>query len=274
MRADIADLTAFYASPCGRLAQRLIERRLDELRPRAPRLNVLGLGYAGPFLEGFASDAERVVALMPHEQGSAAWPATGANRAAAVQETMLPLADQSIDVAVLVHAIEATDRVHRLLREVWRVLDDHGRLLAIVPNRRGVWCLAERTPFGQGRPYSGSQLQSVLASNLFAPRRRERALYVPPFQSPLWLKTAPLWERAGASLGRQLGGVILVEAEKSMVAGTPVLADAERRAPRVHPLPVRSAAARDGQAVPRDQAGTRAIAFTERRRRDYTGAPS
>jgi SAM-dependent methyltransferase len=268
MRPDIADLTAFYASPCGRLAQRLIERRLDALRPRATGLNVLGLGFAGPFLETFVAEAERVVALMPHEQGSVAWPEHDGNRAAVVQETMLPLADQSVDVAVLVHAIEATDRVHRLLREVWRVLHDHGRLLVIVPNRRGLWCLAERTPFGQGRPYSASQLQSILESNLFSPLRRERALYVPPFQSPLWLKTAPLWERTASRVARQLGGVILVEAEKSMIAGSAVLADNMRRAPRVYALPARSAAAREAEAVPREEAATRAIAFTEQRRRD------
>jgi SAM-dependent methyltransferase len=267
MRPDIADLNAFYASPCGRLAARLIERRMAQLRPDPAGLHVLGLGYAGPFLEAFRPMAARVVSLMPHEQGSAAWPTDAPNRAAVVQETMLPLADRSIDVAVLVHAVEATDRVHRLLREVWRVLDDAGRLLVVVPNRRGVWCLAERTPFGQGKPYSASQLQSVLESNLFTPLRRERALYVPPFGSPLWLKTAPMWERAGARVARQLSGVIMAEAEKSMILGKPVMADVGARAAQVVRFPARHAAAREQAAAPIDGPTRRVIAFTSRQRR-------
>lgn len=267
MRPDIADLDAFYASPCGRLAARLIERRMARLRPDPAGLHVLGLGYAGPFLEAFRPTAARVVALMPHEQGSASWPADAPNRAAVVQETMLPLADRSIDVAVLVHAVEATDRVHRLLREVWRVLDDAGRLLVVVPNRRGLWCLAERTPFGQGKPYSASQLQSVLDSNLFTLLRRERALYVPPFGSPLWLRTAPMWEAAGARVARRLSGVVMAEAEKSMIAGKPVTAEVGARAGQVVRLPARHAAARQQTAAPADGMARHVIALTARQRR-------
>ncbi len=267
MRPAIDDLEAFYASPRGRLAAGLIERRLEALRPAERGLRILGLGYAAPFLANFALHAERVAALMPEEQGANPCRGMRGNVGALVEETNLPLADRSVDVAVLAHAIEATDRAHRLLREIWRVLDEPGRVIVIAPNRRGLWCLAERTPFGQGRPYSATQLQQVLAANLFTPLRRERALYVPPFVTPMWLRTAPAWERTGSRLAPKLSGVVILEAEKSLAAGTPVRADETVRAGRVVPLPVRPAAARSEVDGIGDRPRARPVAFTGRRRR-------
>jgi len=249
MRPAIEDLEAFYRSPRGRLAAGLIERRLESLRPAERGLRVVGLGYAAPFLANFALHAERVAALMPEGQGARPCRGMRGNVGALVSETSLPLPDCSVDVAVLAHAVETSDRVHRLLREVWRVLAEGGRLIVIAPNRRGLWCLAERTPFGCGRPYSASQLREVLAASLFTPLRRERALYVPPFSSPLWLRTAPAWERAGPRLARQFSGVVILEAEKSVAVGTPVRAHEPVRVGGVVPLPPRTAAAREDVEV-------------------------
>ena len=47
------------------------------------------------------------------------------------------------------------ERVSRqMLREVWRVLAPSGRLMAVIPNRRGVWTRTDTTPFGHGRPFT------------------------------------------------------------------------------------------------------------------------
>ena len=272
MRPDIAGLETFYRSRRGLLAARLIARRLRAFAPETGGLRVLGLGYPGPFLDAVAERAERVLAFMPAEQGSQRCRRRDGNVAAQVKETMLPLVDRSVDLVLLAHALEATDRANRLLREVWRVLDDGGRLVAIVPNRRGIWCLAEATPFGHGRPYSSSQLQDLLRNNLFEPLRRERALHVPPFTSRLWLQTAPVWERVGERLTGQFSGVILIEAEKRTIAATPVLAETAMRSQRVLSMPLRGAAARERTTDPAIAAmdevrPTRPIAFTSRRRR-------
>ena len=53
-----------------------------------------------------------------------------------------------------------------LLREVWRVLAPSGRMMAIMPNRRGVWTRTDNTPFGHGRPYSRSQITQLLRADL------------------------------------------------------------------------------------------------------------
>jgi hypothetical protein len=84
----------------------------------------------------------------------------------------------------------------------------------------------------------------------------------------MWLRTAPAWERTGARVAPKLSGVVILEAEKSLAAGTPVRADEGARAGRVVRLPVRPAAARtevevDGGA----RTPARPVAFTGRRRR-------
>lgn len=277
MRPDIRVLETFYASRRGRLASRMIERRLKTFAPDVKGLRVLGLGYPHPFLDALARDAERVLAFMPQEQGVAPCARAHGGVGAMVAETMLPLEDRSVDLVMLAHALEATDRANRLLREIWRVLDDGGRLVAIVPNRRGLWSLVEATPFGQGRPYSATQLQDLLRMNLFEPLRHARALHVPPFSSRFWLQTAPVWDWVGERLTGQFSGVILIEAQKTTVAATPVLVAAGQLSRRVLAMPLRGAAARQRTqeavrvaALDRDDtilAAPRPIAFTSRRRR-------
>ena len=93
-----------------------------------------------------------------------------------------------------------------------------GRLVAVVPNRRGLWSRSDTTPFGQGRPYSRGQLERLLSDALFTPLEWSAALYLPPIDRPLLLNSAMAIERMGARLWPAFAGVILVEARKEMMA--------------------------------------------------------
>ena len=104
-----------------------------------------------------------------------------------------------------------------------------GRLLLIVPNRRGVWARLDSTPFGQGRPYSRSQLETLLVESLFTPVAWSGALYFPPIDRQLLRRSAPAVERAGLRLSGAFASVTLVEAKKEVMAPTGVV----RAAPRV-----------------------------------------
>jgi SAM-dependent methyltransferase len=221
MRPDVDDLQSFYQSRQGQLARRLILHQVKALWSDLRGLNVIGFGYAAPFLAGL-DGAARTVALMPAQQGALRWPQDGACRAALAREEELPLADGSVDRVLLVHALECCTHVPRLMREVWRVLADGGRLIAVVPNRRGLWCLSDRTPFGQGQPYSAAQLQRTLNSHLFTAHAERTALFLPPTRSRLLARLAIPAERLGLSFARQLAGVVLIEAEKRIYLGTPL----------------------------------------------------
>src|SRR5208282_3478410 len=137
--------------------------------------SVLGIGFAAPYLRSWREHATRCIALTPAQAGVARWPLGARNLSCAAEEDSLPFADLTFDRILLVHGLENAENARRLLREVWRVLKDDGRLLIVVPNRTGMWAYRENTPFGHGLPYSTGQLGRLLASGLFRIERRDAA---------------------------------------------------------------------------------------------------
>ncbi len=220
MWTDVVDLRDFYGSGLGQMAQRLIRRQMRLLWPDVTGMRVLGLGFATPYLRVFLSEAERVIAVMPASQGVLRWPSDGPGLTALADETDLPLPDRSIDRLLLIHALEATEQVRAMMREAWRVLADGGRLMVVAPNRRGIWARLERTPFGNGRPYTTGQLNRLLRDNMFTPVAKSSALFLPPTNSGMALRFAPAVEEMGRRWFETFGGVIVVEAAKQIYAGT------------------------------------------------------
>lgn len=220
MWTDAVDLRDFYATPLGAVARRMIRRRIRTLWPDVTGLNVLGLGFPTPYISAFRPEATRTIAAMPAAQGVLQWPQDGKSLTTLVDETELPFPDVSFDRVLLVHALESAEHVRPMMREIWRVLAGGGRLIVVVPNRRGLWARLERTPFGRGRPYSSSQLSMVLRENLFTPFQTERALFLPPTRSRMVISSAPALEEIGHRWFTAFAGVTLVEATKQIYAGT------------------------------------------------------
>lgn len=232
MTTEVHGLPDFYGSAGGAIAARLVGARLHALWPRLPGQSVLGIGHAAPYLPLWAAEAARVVALVPvqHHAPVPRWPAAPARSATvAADEGRLPFADRGFDRVLLVHGLEAAENARRLLREVWRVLRDDGRLIVVAPNRVGLWAHLERTPFGHGQPYSRGQLERLLARHLFRAEQREAALFPPPYGLRFLRRAAPAMERAGRFACPRFAGVVIVEAEKDLFAGLPAGAVAVRR---------------------------------------------
>lgn len=230
MHLDVADLRDFYLTALGRVVRRLLAHRIGA-RWRGMGVDTLiGIGFATPYLGTFRRDCVRFGAFSPVTQGALVWPTANRGQSVLVEPERLPLADNSVDRALLIHCLEMAGRPAPLLRELWRVLAPEGRILIIVPNRRGVWARLDRTPFGQGQPYSRSQLERLLTDSLFTPIDWDSALHVPPFDVRLLLRSARAWERIGARVWPLFGGVILVEAQKQIVQ--PMGKRAARRALR------------------------------------------
>jgi SAM-dependent methyltransferase len=219
---DVVELREFYASPLGQVARQIIGQKLRDVWPSLRGLQLLGLGYAAPYLAGFRAEANRTIAAMPAGQGALPWPEGARGLTLLADETNLPLPDRSFERILLVHGLEFGEPPHELLREIWRVLADDGRLLVIAPARRGMWSRSDRTPFGQGQPYSMSQLTRLLRENMFTPTTTARALYLPPIASQTLLRWAPTWERLGRRWFARFAGALLIEAGKEIYAATPL----------------------------------------------------
>jgi SAM-dependent methyltransferase len=235
MSMDVVDLRNFYAQRLGVVARRFVGRGVRSRWNEVQGLRILGIGYAIPYLGLFREDAERCLAFMPAAQGVVRWPSTRPALTALVDEHDLPLTDAAVDRVLLVHALETSQDPAALLREVWRVLAPSGRLLAVVPNRRGLWARMDTTPFGYGRPYSRTQVTSLLRETWFTPTGWGEVLYVPPIARGWFLRSAVAWERAGATISAPFAGVHIVEATKQVYRAIPARRERKQFVPEFEP---------------------------------------
>ena len=226
---DVVGLRDFYASSLGRVVKRVLRQRIMARWENVVGLTVLGHGYAPPYLGPFRQDALRTLAFMPAEQGVVHWPRPSEpSSTALVEDEALPLPSGSVDRALLIHALEVSRQPAELLRQVWRALDGGGRMILIVPSRRGWWAGAEWTPFGHGRPYSRSQLTDLLRETLFSPLDWTEALYLPPTSRSTLIRAGLIFEKFGTALNLPFAGVHVVEATKQIYSAVPT-----RRASRL-----------------------------------------
>lgn len=235
MYPDLTYVRGWYASSLGMVVQGLLLRKLIKRWLDLRGQRVLLVGYGVPWGEAWP-DAQITVA-MPAEFGASPWPEAGASKVCMVWEGELPFSDQQFDRILLVHTLEFADQPKALLRECWRCLKADGRVLAVLPNRTGVWCQREISPFARGRPYSVGQLTRVFQRCHFHITRTDFALFMPPTK---WRRLWPLagtFERVGEIFFTVLGGVVMVEGRKDVVGGKLVRAT-EKASKRVTLKPV------------------------------------
>lgn len=227
MHIDVEDLRDFYASRLGLLVKRRLRGHIRSYWHGRKISCLVGLGFAAPYLSA-AENAYRVGALMPDGQGALIWPRVGKTKTVLVREDHLPLPDNSVDQLLVTHCLEVAERPRPMLREIWRVLSPEGRVLFIVPNRRGVWSRLDHTPFGQGSPFSRNQLERLITDSMMTPERWSSALYFPPLSYRVAVRAAPAIERLGTPIGAMFAGVLIVEARKELIGPAGRLKSAQR----------------------------------------------
>lgn len=152
---------------------------------------------------------------------------SGSNNAVANNEE-LPLANDSIDVIVLHHALDFTDDSHKLLREVTRVLRPGGQMLIIGFNPYSLWGLCKlfkrkvNIPW-RGRFISRGRVTDWLQLLDLHIDTVEFGLHFLPFKFTSLLKHAQRWEKMGSKLRSPLGGAYCILCVKQVVPLTPFL---------------------------------------------------
>lgn len=237
MRRSIEELRTFYGEPAGVLVRRLLARRLADAWGEAVNCDVLGLGYATPWLDAFVG-ARRQVAAMPGGQGVEHWPSVGKNRTLLVDERRLPFPAGAFDRVLLVHALEESDDAQTLMLEAVRILAPAGRIILVAAARGGLWARSEATPFGHGRPFTRRQMERLVREAGLEPTAWSQTLYVPPW-GPL-LPLADSLEPIGRHIMPGAAGVVLLEATREAYARARpggAVATVPVRATALHPQP-------------------------------------
>jgi SAM-dependent methyltransferase len=231
MQADIRAAARFYASRPGENTARLLRQRLHAFWPQTGTMErVLGVGYTLPFLplwsrpDGGLCVSARLDTTVTREAPHAGLPGVQAGmRDCMVAEDRLPFPELHFDRVLLVHALETTHRPDDLIRSVWKVMKDDGRLLLVVPNRAGLWAHSDGTPFGQGAPFSPRQIARRLSRAFLRAERHDGALFLPP-SGAAYRRLGTITEAAGHMFLPELGGVFVIEAVKDVYSGVPALA--------------------------------------------------
>lgn len=239
---DVVELREFYASPLGNATRRLISAKLNSRLGSLNDVCVLGMGFATPYLDEFPLGTGRTIAFMMARQGVIHWPPRGPVQSALVDEFDLPLLESTVDLALIIHGLELTDSPIEMLQEVWRVMAPQGRLILVVPNRRGLWAAFDSSPFGYGQPFSRTQLSSLLKEAQFSGVSWTHALQMPPIRKGVILSAAAAIERVGDWITPRFSGVIIVEAVKQVYAfssGKRVRRMMPRFRPALLPSPLR-----------------------------------
>ncbi|MBR0683514.1 class I SAM-dependent methyltransferase [Roseomonas eburnea] len=228
MSGEVHGPGEYYASAAGAAAARVVAQRLRAMWPSLPGMSVLGIGHTAPYLGLWRAETSRCIALSPVQLGLPPAIPEAPGSSLVAEDDALPFPDLCFDRILLLHGLEMAENARRLLREIWRVLKDDGRVLVVATNRRGLWAHAEHTPFGHGQPYSPGQVTRLLTRHLFRVERRDSALFTPPYAP--FLRAASTWERAGHALWpARHAGLAIVEARKDLLAAAPAGAGAMRR---------------------------------------------
>jgi SAM-dependent methyltransferase len=222
---DVIELKSFYASLTGQVACQAVRRRIRAFWPETKGETVLGLGYAVPYLQPILESGDLVIAAMPAGQGVIHWPAQKANLSLLVDEATLPLKDSTVNRVLLIHALEHSEQVRALLQEMHRVLTPSGRMIVVVPNRRGIWARSPNSPFAHGQTFTLGQLKRLMQESRFTPLQHRPALFFPPLRRRFLIRSARVIDLLGEAFFTAFGGVIIMEAEKQVISpikGKPV----------------------------------------------------
>ena len=156
---------------------------------------------------------------IPHKMRAG----SGERASLAAAPEQLPLASHSVDLVVLPHILEFSDRPHQILREAERVLIPEGQLVICGFNPLSLWGMRRRlgATFGwnkghawNGRLLSLTRLKAWLTLIAFELNGGKFGCYAPPVAQARWLERWRFMEKAGDRWWPIAGGVYVVRGVK------------------------------------------------------------
>lgn len=154
-------------------------------------------------------------------------------------DDFLPFADMSMDLLILPHRLEFSERPHQTLREAERVMMPEGHLLISGFNPYSIWgieSLINRTfsrrprfakHFPKRFPWCGEfislgRMKDWLKLMGFEIVSVEMSCHMPPFEQASWHRRFNFMDRLNARWCSMLGGVYFIVAKKRVAGMTPL----------------------------------------------------
>lgn len=149
-------------------------------------------------------------------------------------DDFLPIADTSLDLLLLPHRLEFSERPHQTLREAERVIVPEGHLLISGFNPYSWWglshlfktrfsgkCQADTFPW-TSKFISLNRLKDWLTLLGFEVVSVQMCCHIPPFEHHRWQRRFHFMHRLGARWLPLLGGVYFIVAKKRVACMTPL----------------------------------------------------
>jgi len=213
-------LGQWFQSPQGSEVWRIEQEHAEPIISRLFGYHILQIGCHEDYSLIENSPAGHKILFSPTWRG-------GEQQAVADNEE-LPLANDSMDVVLLHHALDFTDDNHRLLREATRVLRPGGQMLIIGFNPMsywGLWRVFKRrsTIPWRARFISRRRLTDWLQLLDLDIKRVSYSLHFSPLKFAQLLKYAGRFEKLGARMASPFGGAYFVLCVKQVATITPIV---------------------------------------------------
>ena len=146
-------------------------------------------------------------------------------------DDFLPFAEMSLDLLLLPHRLEFSDRPHQTLREAARVMMPDGHLIISGFNPISAWgacafikklfCKQLNYPW-HARLIGLNRLKDWLALLGFEVVSVRSCCHVPPFENIIWHKRLLFMDKLGQHAFSRLAGVYFIVAKKRVPGMTPI----------------------------------------------------
>lgn len=219
MSWDISDTDSYYRTPEGVLVASILaadlahQYKAGRIRARADAADQLAVGYPFPL---YPSCQPLPPVFMLAETGVLTWTKDQGVITACIDSGSFPCATDVFEQVFVSHALEHVADKTGFLSEIWRCLKGEGELVMIVPHRRSLWARADKTPFGQGTPFSRRQLKLILEQAGFYQIQIKHSLYMPPFGKRLPVAIRIRFHEIGRIGWAMFGGALIAVAKKRL----------------------------------------------------------
>ena len=216
-------LSSWFRSPLGKVVFSQEKEQLEYILPGLFGYHILQFGYTAEF--HFLSSsriANKTILFLDHIETK-----KEINMSVRTTAEDLPIAIDSIDVALLPHVLEYSKDAHKLLRELERILIPEGYAIIIGINPYSLWGLWHMIFCWWGKmPWSGhlisvSRMKDWLSLLDFEIEKVKYFFFSPPLSNMRLLRKFLPLERLGKHCYPIFGGLYVVVAKKRVTPLTP-----------------------------------------------------